>query len=181
LRPCRGGPLFLARPVAALAGLACRPASYRRARRARQAGPVFEGKGAEHLTALGGRVVQKIGRLALFRRPDESGAGFLPAWAREAGRIPAPLSRRQGCVCFQNLLQSNSHSRLLPVPEVSCLASRKRSPTENSEEPKRRFLAVLGGYFLPRFGWTAQSSADDSDYRRCFFGFCSSAKFEICG
>ena len=38
LRPSRGGPLFLARPVAALAGLACRPASYRRARRAPRPG-----------------------------------------------------------------------------------------------------------------------------------------------
>ena len=34
--PPGAGALFLARPVAALAGLACRPASYRRARRARQ-------------------------------------------------------------------------------------------------------------------------------------------------
>ncbi len=71
----------------------------------------------------------------LKHRPDESGAGILPAWARKAGRMPAPLSNRQGCVCFQNFLQSNSPSRLLPVPEVSCLASRKLSPTESSEEP----------------------------------------------
>jgi hypothetical protein len=39
-------------------------------------------------------------------------------------------------VCFQNLLQSNSHSRLLPVPEVSYLASQKLSPTESCEEPE---------------------------------------------
>jgi hypothetical protein len=37
----RGGPPFLARPVAALAGLACRPASYRRARGARQTGRIM--------------------------------------------------------------------------------------------------------------------------------------------
>jgi hypothetical protein len=33
------------------------------------------------------------------------------------------------------VLQSDSHSRLMPVPKVSCLDSQKRSPAESSEEP----------------------------------------------
>jgi hypothetical protein len=32
-------------------------------------------------------------------------------------------------------LQVESRSRLMPMPKVSCLASRMRSPTENSQEP----------------------------------------------
>ena len=51
-----------------------------------------------------------------------------------------PLSSRQGCVCFQNFLQSNSHLRLRPVSKVSYLASQKLSPTESREEPSG-FLA----------------------------------------
>ena len=41
------------------------------------------------------------------------------------------------------ILQINSHSRLMPVPEVSCLASQKRSPAKNSEEPASRFFPLL--------------------------------------
>ena len=52
-RPSRGGRLFFDRPVAALAGLACRPAIYRRAHRARQAAPVFQPKASEDLTDSG--------------------------------------------------------------------------------------------------------------------------------
>ena len=67
--PPGAGRCFLARPVAALAGLACRPASYRRARRARQAGPVFQGKGAEHLTALGGALSKTLAHCPSLRDP----------------------------------------------------------------------------------------------------------------
>jgi hypothetical protein len=123
LRPSRGGSLFLARPVAALA---CRPAIGGLAGPGRQT--QFLREREPHISLLWGASCRN-------RRPDESGAGILPAWTREAGRMPAPLSSRQGCVCFQNFLQSNSHSRLMPVPEVPCLASQKLSPTERSREP----------------------------------------------
>ncbi len=76
LRPSRGGPLFLARPVAALAGLACRPASYRRARRARQAG-------------LGGQ-----GRF--FRKRGPVAARIECAARRHRGNPPSPFSWKQG-------------------------------------------------------------------------------------
>jgi len=52
------------------------------------------------------------------------------------------------------------------------------APTERSQEPPW-LLAILGGYLLTRLGWTGQSSADDSDYHRCFFGF--GLICEICG
>ena len=52
-RPYQGRRSFFDRPVAALAGLACRPPIYRRAHRGRQAGPVFPGKVPAHLTDLG--------------------------------------------------------------------------------------------------------------------------------
>jgi hypothetical protein len=70
------------------------PGRQGRASRARQAGPriqgragrtSFSGKGSRTFDGFGGRGVQKIGPLPLFERPDESGAGILPAWAREAG------------------------------------------------------------------------------------------------
>ena len=93
-------------------------------------GPAGPGRQGQFFKEREPNIGLLLGANCLNDRPDESGTGILPAWAREAGRMPAPLSSRQGCVCFQNFLQSNSHSRLMPVPEVSYLAPRKLSPTE---------------------------------------------------
>ncbi len=56
-RSCAGaGAVFWDRPMAGLAELACRPAIYRRARRARLACPTFDRKGCEHLTDVASQV-----------------------------------------------------------------------------------------------------------------------------
>ena len=62
------------------------------------------------------------------------GSGENEPGGSEALRAPLVLLRRPGGV-GHCVLQVESRSWLLPVPELSRLASRKLSPTESSEEP----------------------------------------------
>ncbi len=76
------------------------------------------------------------GRQAQFFSEREANIGLL--WGASClNRKPDGVGHR--------VLQSDSHSRRMPVPEVSNLASRKRSPTKRSEDPVNatlRFASV---------------------------------------
>jgi hypothetical protein len=93
LRPSRGGPLFLERPVAALADLACRPASYRRARRAPRPGrPSFSEKGSRIFDCFLGLIVYILGSTRAERASCLLGRGKQDACPtfKQAGRRVLP-------------------------------------------------------------------------------------------
>jgi hypothetical protein len=113
--PAPAGPKYRGAPTASTAGRFCAPSGASRCFWPDR----WRGSLADRL-AIGGPAGP--GRQAQFFREREP----LPWWASCLNRRPDGAGH---CV-----LQSNSHSRLIPLPEASYLASRKLSPTERSEE-----------------------------------------------